>query len=422
MSCWQTLGVEPGSDQRIIKRAYARLLKNVHPEEHPEDFMALREAYELALAKGPKASPRRVFDTDLGRPESEWLSQPNSESTPESLPMPEQALNPEPGVSLESQAKHVAEREAARQVLADGRTRIQQEHWQREQALREERGRAQQHLNELVDYGLRLLNDPERCADSASWEAFLLQPELHSLEVRLAVGRGLLVGLMGKLSDRASAPIPAEILVRLDECFQWGADQSLQWSLEDESIERLSLLLAAARESLAAPPRKICWRWLGQTMFNLKGRITRGEYLLGMAAVLGIAASVLRLTDALLPSGLQDKVWLVALLLLVYSFLISYMKRLGDSGTNILVALLVGIALPFAFFVFAMLGRERELNANNPQSKFVDLYEVALAELFRGGGTLSMATHARNFIRCIHPNLAYVVICSWGLNVYSMMS
>ena len=51
---WSILGVAPGSAERDIKRAYAARLKLTHPEDDPEGFKALREAYELALrhAKG----------------------------------------------------------------------------------------------------------------------------------------------------------------------------------------------------------------------------------------------------------------------------------------------------------------------------------------------------------------------------------
>ena len=52
------LGVEPYSDLRTIKRAYARLLKDVHPEERPAEFMALREAYERASVMSAREAAR----------------------------------------------------------------------------------------------------------------------------------------------------------------------------------------------------------------------------------------------------------------------------------------------------------------------------------------------------------------------------
>lgn len=45
---WDLLGVPPGSDRKAIRRGYAARLKEVHPEDDPEGFKALREAFETA--------------------------------------------------------------------------------------------------------------------------------------------------------------------------------------------------------------------------------------------------------------------------------------------------------------------------------------------------------------------------------------
>ncbi|MCQ4085264.1 J domain-containing protein [Saccharibacillus sp. JS10] len=49
MNIWATLGIEPTSEIKAIKRAYARRLKEHHPEEDPENFQLVRSAYEAAL-------------------------------------------------------------------------------------------------------------------------------------------------------------------------------------------------------------------------------------------------------------------------------------------------------------------------------------------------------------------------------------
>lgn len=46
---WEILGIESTKDKRAIRRAYGSRAKVVHPEERPEEFMALYEAYQLAL-------------------------------------------------------------------------------------------------------------------------------------------------------------------------------------------------------------------------------------------------------------------------------------------------------------------------------------------------------------------------------------
>ncbi len=50
MSAFSTLGVPSDASERDIKRAYARLLKQHHPEDEPEKFREIRAAYERALA------------------------------------------------------------------------------------------------------------------------------------------------------------------------------------------------------------------------------------------------------------------------------------------------------------------------------------------------------------------------------------
>ena len=49
MNCWEVLGIEPTSDKKEIKKAYARLLKQYHPEENPEEFKQIQEAYQQCL-------------------------------------------------------------------------------------------------------------------------------------------------------------------------------------------------------------------------------------------------------------------------------------------------------------------------------------------------------------------------------------
>lgn len=46
---WDILGIDATKDKREIKRAYARLSKEIHPEEKPEEFQRLYEAYQRAL-------------------------------------------------------------------------------------------------------------------------------------------------------------------------------------------------------------------------------------------------------------------------------------------------------------------------------------------------------------------------------------
>ncbi|MBQ8147184.1 MAG: tetratricopeptide repeat protein [Lachnospiraceae bacterium] len=53
---WKVLGIEPTKEETVLKNRYHELLREVNPEDDPEGFKRLREAYEhaLALAKQPE--------------------------------------------------------------------------------------------------------------------------------------------------------------------------------------------------------------------------------------------------------------------------------------------------------------------------------------------------------------------------------
>ena len=49
MNPWQTLNIEPTDDKKAIKKAYAVLIKQYKPDEHPEKFQEIQSAYKDAL-------------------------------------------------------------------------------------------------------------------------------------------------------------------------------------------------------------------------------------------------------------------------------------------------------------------------------------------------------------------------------------
>ena len=54
MDKWTVLGIEKTKDKTAIKNAYRGLLVSVNPEDNPEGFKALRQAYEEAIYEADK--------------------------------------------------------------------------------------------------------------------------------------------------------------------------------------------------------------------------------------------------------------------------------------------------------------------------------------------------------------------------------
>lgn len=57
---WDILQIEPTCDEMAIKRAYAAQARINNPEEHPQEFLQVREAYEAALAYAAEESEKEA--------------------------------------------------------------------------------------------------------------------------------------------------------------------------------------------------------------------------------------------------------------------------------------------------------------------------------------------------------------------------
>lgn len=63
MNCWIILDIEPTKDEKLIKKAYSAKSKLCHPEENPERFAELKQAYQEAIAYSQE-EPEQVFFPD----------------------------------------------------------------------------------------------------------------------------------------------------------------------------------------------------------------------------------------------------------------------------------------------------------------------------------------------------------------------
>lgn len=62
---WKILGIEATKDKKQITSAYRQKLRGTNPEDKPEEFKALRDAYEQALAYAEQADLPQAQDQDL---------------------------------------------------------------------------------------------------------------------------------------------------------------------------------------------------------------------------------------------------------------------------------------------------------------------------------------------------------------------
>lgn len=76
---FELLGVPPGVNERDLRRAYVRLIRIYKPEQFPEHFRRIREAYEAVRSY---AKFHTAFETPADSPTLSAESQPVGEPVP----------------------------------------------------------------------------------------------------------------------------------------------------------------------------------------------------------------------------------------------------------------------------------------------------------------------------------------------------
>ncbi|KAI4453301.1 atp-dependent helicase lhr-related-related [Holotrichia oblita] len=65
MDCFKILGIEPTQDKELIKQVYRSLLPQFHPEDDPEGFQRLRNAFDEAMKYEEKAEELDMTETGI---------------------------------------------------------------------------------------------------------------------------------------------------------------------------------------------------------------------------------------------------------------------------------------------------------------------------------------------------------------------
>ncbi len=162
--CWIVLGIEPTEDKTLIKKAYASQLKKYNPEDFPEKFIEIREAYTDAL------SGYYQYDEPL-----------------------ETDTAADCGDQLDEGSREDAEQDTYLDITS-----------------------FEICINELIE-------DPERKNDTAEWQIILNDDRLWSIEFKTQVGHSLFQHLAEKVHENSSFKYAFNktIWAMLDEAFDW---------------------------------------------------------------------------------------------------------------------------------------------------------------------------------------------------------
>ena len=80
MNCWAVLGIERTTDTSVIRKAYKQQLLINHPEDHPEGYQNVREAYTAAMNEAKRQERFTHANTD---PHAFEIAKSNTEATVE---------------------------------------------------------------------------------------------------------------------------------------------------------------------------------------------------------------------------------------------------------------------------------------------------------------------------------------------------
>ncbi len=362
MNGWQVLGIEPTSDESLIRRAYARLLKIHRPDSDPQGYQQLREAFDWAKNHAgaaeaeaePYAQPQPVAESqDSAIDWPEEIAEPQDESShtvPQSYAFSVMPLYSEQEIAelaaalVEKSAQNFPALQRLHQRVSEEGNLLQQQQFHQDLAasLAEQPGLQDwlvEQVSERLGWQLESYNSghliPEalqRALDERvrATEAEKAWQKLMA-EQRHAGGQS---GLALKLlcSDRAAAPFWIRLVPGLLDKMSQQVNQL--WSTFPELIDRLN---PAMLDFLRERPRALNWQGVFLLVFwgvVLKWALPQGGLLspIGLA-ISGVVIYSLWLYDLMLSSLRRS--WLMKLLLVLDSLFCSLL----------LLALFVGVLM-----------------------------------------------------------------------------
>ncbi|NEN81644.1 J domain-containing protein [Paenibacillus elgii] len=180
---WKILDIKPTNELSVIKKAYARKLKQHHPEDDPEGYQRLREAYDQAVR-----AAKRNLKFDSFRDLTEEAAVERGESGQSDTGQDEQKEEGQPVVI------------PSRMLFADPAARVKS---------------TEERLNEFIEKVTGVYRDIAQRIDSDSWLKLLNDDMMWDVKLQREVYKRMTVFL-----DRQPY-LPRDVWQLLESSFCW---------------------------------------------------------------------------------------------------------------------------------------------------------------------------------------------------------
>lgn len=242
---WEVLGITPTADKREIRAAYAVLAKQCHPEEDPQGFKALHEAYQAAMAYAAKNPGRQGNAADSLRRED---GQEEGGVQPPSILQKEMTKDGENGHSPKIH-RGTAEDTCPESTLTS-RTAGEETVWEKESGQKEEKDEEkapslldrldkirEEELSKSMQSGALMqfsviLSDPKKFRRADAWKAFFLSENFLKEQYQESFADGMLRILENfHTEDNYNiAQMPSGFLMELAIAYALNMDRAGKWA------------------------------------------------------------------------------------------------------------------------------------------------------------------------------------------------
>lgn len=178
---WEVLGIAPTADKRAIRAAYAVLAKQCHPEEDPQGFKTLHEAYQAAMAYAAKNPGQQGNAADSLHGED---GQDVGGAKPRQILQKEMA---EDGTGKETES---GQREEKNEKDEKGEKEVPSLLARLDKVQEEELSKSM-HSGALMQFSA-ILSDPKKFRKADAWKAFFLSEDFLKEQYRETFADGML--------------------------------------------------------------------------------------------------------------------------------------------------------------------------------------------------------------------------------------